>query len=409
MQRESGCDAWPFAFFAGKIYESRVMSNSDIPGPPNPAEALSSSLVTVQKTADKFSDDLLKWFERNTLDAAMIFGSMLAAAAALLLLRRVLLVLFASRAGVSGRYSPLRQFLFRLTRSTHPLFLLILGGWLVAQFATVPKGIIAGYALSLTIMGVLQAGLWVREGVLLLIERRLARQGGSEGETPVSGALGVITWLINFTIGTFTLLVLLDQLGVNITTLVAGLGIGGLAIGLAAQGIMADLFSALSIVFDKPFVRGDVIAFGDKIGTVENVGLKTSRIRALSGEMIVVSNTQLLGQVIHNHKRIEQRRVLFKLGVTYTTSPELVEKIPQLLRDAIEAESACKFDRAHFCGLGDSALLFEVVYYYQGGDMAPHMDAQQAILLRILRSFAAQNISFAFPTQTIELRRATAH
>jgi len=192
---------------------------------------------------------------------------------------------------------------------------------------------------------------------------------------------------------------------VDVTALVAGLGVGGIAVALAVQNILGDLFASFSIVLDRPFVMGDFIIVGDYMGTVEHVGLKTTRIRSLSGEQLVFSNTDLLGSRIRNYKRMAERRVVFSLGVLYQTSPEQLEKIPQMIREIVEAQTPVRFDRAHFKEYGASSLNFEVVYYILDPDYNRYMDIQQAVNLEIYRRFDEEGIEFAYPTQTLYLRR----
>jgi len=193
----------------------------------------------------------------------------------------------------------------------------------------------------------------------------------------------------------------LSNLGVEVTSLVAGLGIGGIAIAFALQGILSDLFSSFSIYFDKPFRVGDFIVIGEDTGTVEKIGIKSTRIRTLQGEELVVSNAELTSTRVQNYKKMKNRRISFNLGVTYDTSADKVKIIPKLLKGAIEGVENVNFDRAHFASYGDSALLFEIVYFVETGDYNVYMDRQQEINLRIMTSFQAEAIEFAFPTQTI--------
>ena len=196
-------------------------------------------------------------------------------------------------------------------------------------------------------------------------------------------------------------LVALDNLGVRVTAMVAGLGIGGVAIALAVQNILGDLFASLSIILDKPFVYGDFISVGDMSGTVEKVGLKTTRIRSISGEQLIFSNSDLLQSRVRNYKRMMERRVVFSIGVVYRTTREQLEAIPGIIRDAIEALPQLRFDRAHFKTFGPSSLDVEVVYYVLSPDFSIYMDRQQAINLTILDRFNDAGIDFAFPTSTV--------
>jgi len=196
-------------------------------------------------------------------------------------------------------------------------------------------------------------------------------------------------------------LMALENVGIDITALVAGLGVGGIAVALAVQNILGDLFASLSIVLDKPFVIGDFIIIGDYMGTVEHIGLKTTRIRSLSGEQLVFANNDLLQSRIRNFKRMYERRVVFNLGVVYQTPHEKLQKIPQIVREIIEQQHPVRFDRAHFKSFGDFSLNFEVVYWVQNPDYTVYMDIQQAINLEIYRRFAEEGIEFAYPTQSI--------
>jgi small-conductance mechanosensitive channel len=204
---------------------------------------------------------------------------------------------------------------------------------------------------------------------------------------------------------TLLLLLLLDNLGVNITSLLTGLGVGGVAVALAVQNVLGDVLASLSIALDQPFVVGDFIVVDSLAGTVEHIGMKTTRVRALSGEQLVFSNGDLLRSRLHNYKHLVERRIVQNFGVLYQTPADQLAAIPDMVREAVDGESLARFDRAHFKGLGASSLDFEFVYYVLDADYAKHMDVQQRILLAIIRRFEAADIGFAFPTQTIYLQR----
>jgi small-conductance mechanosensitive channel len=193
----------------------------------------------------------------------------------------------------------------------------------------------------------------------------------------------------------------LDNVGIKVTALVAGLGVGGIAIALAVQNILGDLFASLSIVLDKPFVVGDFVILGEFMGNVEHVGLKTTRVRSLSGEQIVFSNNDLLSSRLRNFGRLRERRALFTLGVTYQTPREKLQKIPGMIKQAIESIEKTRFDRSHFKSYGAFSLDFETVYYVLGADYALYMDIQQKINLQIHEMFENEGIEFAYPTQTV--------
>lgn len=251
----------------------------------------------------------------------------------------------------------------------------------------------------------LQIGLWLAALVAFWINRsRVRAMASNVGAATSLSALSFIAQLVLWTLVT---LLMLDNLGVNITALVAGLGIGGIAVALAVQNILGDLFASLSIVTDKPFVIGDFIAVDDYLGTVENVGLKTTRIRGLGGEQIVFSNSDLLKARLRNHQRRRERRALFGFDVIYETPIEKLERIPAMVRRIVESQQPVRFERAHFKSFGESALQFEVVYWVLDPDYGRYMDIQQAINLGLMRELAADDIEFAYPTQVQLIRNAT--
>lgn len=219
----------------------------------------------------------------------------------------------------------------------------------------------------------------------------------AHGDKQLKGIRG----LFNFVIWTMALVFLLDNLGVKISGVVAGLGIGGIAVALAAQAVLGDLFSYFVIFFDKPFEIGDFITVGDKLGVVEHIGIKTTRIRALSGEILVFSNTDLTNSPIHNFKKMERRRVVFTLGITYQTTSEKLKAIPKLVKEIIEKQQGVIYDRGHFSSYGDFSLNFEFVYYVEGADYNIYMDVQQAINLEVFDVFERERVEFAYPTQTL--------
>jgi small-conductance mechanosensitive channel len=226
------------------------------------------------------------------------------------------------------------------------------------------------------------------------LQKREANQQREKQSKGILIILQVIVWSTGF-------LFLIDNLGYDITTLVAGLGIGGIAVALAAQTILGDLFSYLVIFFDKPFEIGDFIIIDDKMGTIEYIGIKTTRIRTLGGEQLICSNTDLTNSRVHNYKRMEKRRVVFSFGVVYQTTASKIKNIPSIIKEIIQRDPENTFDRAHFASYGDFSLNFEVVYYVMSPDYNIYMDRQQEINLSIFEAFEKENIEFAYPTQTI--------
>jgi small-conductance mechanosensitive channel len=247
----------------------------------------------------------------------------------------------------------------------------------------------------------LQVGLWVTRGIGVGVRGYEARNGRSGIQLSASGTL--LSWLLRTVLWAVIVLSVLANIGVNLTAFVASLGVGGIAVALAVQNILGDLFASLSIAVDKPFEVGDFISSDAGTGTVEYVGLKTTRIRSLSGEQIVVGNTDLLKQPVKNYRRMQERRIAFKFGVTYDTSPDLAEAIPSIVQQLVEADGKLRFDRAHFQSFGESSLDYEVVYYVLDPGYNVYMDAQQHLNLGLLREFAARGIQFAFPTRTLYL------
>ena len=252
---------------------------------------------------------------------------------------------------------------------------------------------IAALLVQVALWGNRAIGFWIRRKV----ER--ARAADPDGAT----ALSLIGFGARALLWIFILLLGLDQLGFDITALLAGLGVGGIAVALATQNVLGDLFASLSIVLDKPFVVGDFIVLDNLRGTVERVGIKTTRIRSLDGELLVVANADLLKSRIHNYRHMHERRVLFSVGVTYGTPNEKVERLPQWLREAVESQQGTRFDRAHFKEYGDSALMFEIVFYVLSRDYNTYMDVQQAINLAIFARFAREGVDFAYPTRTLHI------
>ena len=246
-----------------------------------------------------------------------------------------------------------------------------------------------------------QAGVWLSAAFLAWLDRK-RRQSMASDRAQV-GSLSIIGLVVRGLIWVLVTLLALDNLGVNITALVAGLGIGGVAVALALQNILGDLFASLAIALDRPFVVGDALAVGDVIGTVESIGIKSTRLRSLSGEQVIVSNADLLGSRVRNYGRMAERRVVFTLNLIYETPAEVLAQVPGWVRECIEAQEGVRFDRCHFSALGAHSLDFECVYYRLSSDYNAHMDTLQAVNLALVARFAEQGVEFAFPTRTVHL------
>lgn len=294
----------------------------------------------------------------------------------------------------------------------------VFGLRVIQGFAT-PGIVLGGFYLATTTMGLggragtIVAAVFVVLFSLVVIRflvavvNELFRRAAANEERFDATRIRPLRAIAVFVVWIAGLLFLLDNLGFDVTAVVAGLGIGGIAVALAAQTVLGDLFSYFVILFDKPFEIGDFLIFGDVLGTVERIGVKTTRLRSLGGEQIIVSNADLTGSRVRNYKRMEQRRVVFKIGVVYETPLEQLKSIPGIIREIIEREPLVTFDRAHFAGYGDWNLNFEVVYYVSSSDYNLYMDIQQRINLAIFEAFDERGIEFAYPTQTVHLPPAT--
>ncbi len=248
-----------------------------------------------------------------------------------------------------------------------------------------------------------QVGIWGTAAARFVLDNY--RRDKLESDRGAATMVGLLQFLVILLVWSVVLLLALDNLGVNITALVAGLGVGGIAIALAVQNILGDLFASLAIILDKPFVVGDFIKVGEEVGTVEHIGLKTTRVSSISGEQLIFSNADLLSARIRNFGRMQERRIVFTLGVTYQTPRSDLQRIPQFIREAIEAEPDVRFDRSHFSAYGAFSIDFESVYFVKSPAYDVYMNAQQAIYLRIHDAFETNGIEFAYPTQTLFLTR----
>ncbi len=281
----------------------------------------------------------------------------------------------------------------------HGLFLLTLAILAGSQCLEMSEAAEKLLRQLVVVVALLQVGLWatcvVNFSVKTYRDRKLREDPASVTTVGALGLLArIIVWLL-------VALLVLSNAGVEIAPLLAGLGVGGIAIALAVQTVLKDLLASLSIMLDKPFVIGDFLMVGDMLGAVEHIGIKTTRIRSLSGEQLVFSNNDLLESRIRNFGRMKERRVVFPLGVTYQTPRAKLAKIPGIIKSAIEAQERTRFDRSHFKEYGDFSLNFETVYYVGVPDFNTYMDVQQAINLRIHEEFEKEGMEFAYPTQTL--------
>jgi len=287
-----------------------------------------------------------------------------------------------------------------LINKTKFFLLLAIAIYIGSLVLTLPQTLKAIITKIVIIAILAQGAIW-GSGLISFWVNRYKKQKIEEGDTATATTFTALNFILKLLLWSVIVLLTLDNLGFDVTALVAGLGVGGVAVALAVQNILGDLFASLSIVLDKPFVIGDFIIVDDYLGTVEHIGLKTTRVRSLSGEQLIFSNADLLNSRIRNFKRMFERRVVFTIGVVYQTPPEKLEMIPKIIKEIIESQELARFDRSHFKEYGDFSLNFETVYWVKSPDYNTYMDIHQAINLEIYRRFAKEGIEFAYPTQTL--------
>jgi small-conductance mechanosensitive channel len=300
----------------------------------------------------------------------------------------------AAGGGVAGR-----EVALEVVRRTRWWLLLLPAVYLGAQALDLPPRAAAALRSLAILAALLQVALWATLSIDLWVSRERHRR--LDADAASATLLGAFKFVLRLVLWVLIGLVALDNLGVNISALVTGLGVGGIAVALALQNILGDILASLSIAIDKPFILGDTIQVDNLVGTVEDVGLKTTRLRSLSGEQLIFANGDLLKSRIHNLKRMADRRVVLTFGVDFQTGADKLEKIPPLLRSVIATQAGVRFDRAHFKGIGQSSLDFEAVYFFPDPDYNLFMDAQQAILLALLRGLAGAEIRLAQPDRTL--------
>ena len=338
-------------------------------------------------------DATATWVHGNVFELSVAVGAALIVFVALSWLKRI-----ASKiARESEHRAHVKSIVARTLARTSKFFRVMVSIELVNQIANAPAALTDAIDILSTIAIVVQVAIWLREIILGMIERR-AGEGLHEHET-LQSAMVLIRLLVSFVLFAVAAIVILDNLGVNVTGLVAGLGVGGIAIGLAAQGIFSDLFAAISIIFDKPFRRGDTVSYDNTIARVEVIGMKSTRLRALTGEEKIISNSKLLEKEITNNTLTLYRRVTFVLTLVYQTPPALAKRIPEILREVVESNGA-QFIRAGFNNFAASSLDFHLVFDIESDDVEVMFQARHDVGIAIIDRFAGEGISFAYPTQT---------
>ena len=340
------------------------------------------------------SQTVLSWFAENR--EGMLVGALVAAAiVALMLVARMIGHRMVARENEAERLG-WRSVVGRVLARTTVFFMVMAAIDIVATYAQPPARAQRLVDIGFIIAFALQGAIWARELILALIARRV---GDGAAESALGNATSIIRVLVSVALFALAIVVILDNLGVNVTALVAGLGIGGIAIGLAAQGIFSDLFAALAILFDKPFRRGDTIRFDQTVGRVERIGLKTTRMRSLGGEQIIMANTKLLEREIHNLADGRLRRMTIPFGVRYETEPEKLERMEAIASEVVESVKGCKPLRCTLTNFGASSLDYQLILELKSVDPDRLARDRAAVMLALIKRFAEEGIGFAYPVQ----------
>lgn len=314
---------------------------------------------------------------------------------------RALLRALSSRLDREGN-PPVVRFIGSLVGAARALLVVALSLSAAASTLTLAPRPAAFLAFATVAILLVQAGLWASKLVSFTLDRWVVSEGRTD---PASATVVTILHFVGrVLVWVVVLLLVLDNAGVDITALVAGLGVGGIAVALAVQNVLGDLFASLSIVLDRPFVVGDFIKIGDLMGTVERVGLKSTRLKSLTGEQLVLANSDMLSSRIQNYQKLQERRIQFGFGVMYETTAAQLRAVPDLVREIVAAEAEARLDRVHFVRFGDSSLDFEVVYFVTRPDYNLYMDVQQRINLGLVERLGALGVGFAYPTRTVHLQ-----
>ena len=345
---------------------------------------------------------LLPILRSAPLDLIQGAGTALALLGATLLARRIAASYF-QRAHAAGR-TDVMELALDLIGRTSTTFLVIGSIFAGLQFLHLPPRGRELVNSTITVVSFWQLGLWASVAVTWWLERNRRAQHGDD--RAAASSLAVIAFIAKAVVWVTMVLMALENLGVNITTLVAGLGVGGVAVAALFKTFSGPLFPPLPPTFERPFFVGAFVSVDTFSGTVEHIGIKSTRLHSIGGEEIVISNADLLKSRLRNYGRMTERRILFTVGVTYETPVEKVEQIPGIIRSIIEAIPEARFDRSHFSAHGAVSLDFETVYYVLKPEYQRHMDIQQEIHLKLHREFARLGIEFAYPTQRLIMERA---
>jgi small-conductance mechanosensitive channel len=351
------------------------------------------SQLNLSAKTERLAAESSAWVSGHVVDILIATAFGIAVALALLAVR----ALGCKLLGRWGRDPHWPVIFARVLAKTKGWFIVLASAELVASHAYTPPGLMGAIHFAFVIAFAVQAAIWARELVLGYLEHRV---GASEGHSTLGSAFSIIRLLVTVTLFAIAIVLILSNLGVNVTGLVAGLGVGGIAIGLAAQGIFSDLFAALSIIFDKPFRKGDSVTFGPVSGSVENIGLKTTRIRSVSGEEVVVANAKLLDQQIHNFARLKRRRIVLPFGLDTGTPPDKLREVPDIAQRIVGEQAKTGFVRCGLVGIGASSLDFELHADVQSTDYEDTFRTRSAVAVALIEALGDAGIAFASPAQT---------
>ena len=365
---------------------------------PDPIEAITETTAQATEAATEFVD----WIGSGELEALIALGLVVTITFAQLCARWAILKGIV-RLPQSDEFS-FTALLQRVVKSFHTYFMVMIAFALTDAMMGLPQAVSVIVKIFFVLAAILQIAEWVQEFAVSFIRRNVARSSGDA--RALASAFNIIKWFISVAVWSVALLLILDNVGADVTALLAGLGIGGIAIGIAAQGTFRDLFSSLSIVIDKPFQVGDTVRYGESWGIIEDIGLKTTRIRAKSGEQMIISNTNLLDYEIHNMQRMARRRIETVFGVIYQTDPELADRVPEIVAEIVKNVPAVDFDYCGMAAFGPSSLDYELVFYSLQPDFNRSMAARSRVLLALFRGLQDHGLEFAYPTQTLFIEGA---
>ena len=360
---------------------------------PDPIEALTETAAEATEAATEF----VGWIGSGELEALIALGLVIAFTAVQWLARWAILkgIVQLPR---NDDYS-FADLFHRVVRRFHTYFMIMIAFALTDAMLGLPNAVSVIVKIFFVLAAILQIAEWVQEFAVGFIRRNVARSSGDA--RALASAFNIIKWFISVAVWSVALLLILDNVGADVTALLAGLGIGGIAIGIAAQGVFRDLFSSLSIVIDKPFQVGDTVRYGESWGIIEDIGLKTTRVRAKTGEQMIISNTNLLDYEIHNMERMARRRIETVFGVVYQTSPDLADKVPEIVAQIVKDVPAVNFEYCGMAAFGPSSLDYDLVFYSLQPDFNRSMAARSRVLLALFRGLQEHGLEFAYPTQTL--------